>query len=250
MSAWAISGAPASAPKPCTTLNTPSGRPASWAMSASRDAVSGAHSDGLSTTVLPAANAGAIFQVASISGAFHGVMIGDDAGRVVAHVIAVPAGLAVGMVEPLEEVGEEPEVVGDPGHHAAPVRAEQGAVVAGLDDGQVVGAGVDAVGDRVQDRGALGRRQWRPRPGKRFGRPPRRRRPRPRRRRRSRAIGCSSMGEMSVNVSAEATRSPPIQCRVSTVTPSTVAPISWVPAIANPISPSSPDSAIVRAQTY
>ncbi len=64
------------------------------------------------------------------------------------------------------------------------------------------------------------------------------------------AIGCSSMGEMSVKVSAEATRSPPIQCRVSTVTPSTVAPISWASAIANPISPSSPDSAIVRAQTY
>ena len=44
-------------------------------MSASSDAVSGAHSGGLSTTVFPAASAGPIRQVASISGAFHGVMI-------------------------------------------------------------------------------------------------------------------------------------------------------------------------------
>ena len=36
--------------------------------------MSGAHSGGLATTVFPAASAGAIRQVASISGAFHGVM--------------------------------------------------------------------------------------------------------------------------------------------------------------------------------
>ena len=34
----------------------------------------GVHSAGFSTTVLPAASAGPTFQVASISGAFHGVM--------------------------------------------------------------------------------------------------------------------------------------------------------------------------------
>ena len=78
------SGAPASAPMPCTTLNTPAGRPASWAMSASSEAVSGAHSGGLTTTVLPAASAGPIRQVASISGAFHGVMIATTPGRVAA----------------------------------------------------------------------------------------------------------------------------------------------------------------------
>ena len=70
----AVSAAPASSPIPCTTLNAPSGRPASFAMSASIDAVSGAHSGGFSTTALPAASAGATRQVASISGAFHGVM--------------------------------------------------------------------------------------------------------------------------------------------------------------------------------
>ena len=43
-------------------------------MSASSDAVSGVHSAGFNTTVQPDARAGAIFHVASISGAFHGVI--------------------------------------------------------------------------------------------------------------------------------------------------------------------------------
>ena len=43
-------------------------------MSASRLAVSGARSGGLATTVFPAASVGAIRQVASMSGAFHGVI--------------------------------------------------------------------------------------------------------------------------------------------------------------------------------
>ena len=75
MPGCAVSGAPAWAPVPWTTLNTPSGRPAFLVMSASSDAVSGAHSGGLATTVLPAASAGPIRQVASISGAFQGVMM-------------------------------------------------------------------------------------------------------------------------------------------------------------------------------
>ena len=75
MPGWPLSAAPASGPSPCTTLNTPGGRPASAVMSASSEAVSGAHSGGLATTVLPAARAGPMRQVASISGAFHGVMI-------------------------------------------------------------------------------------------------------------------------------------------------------------------------------
>ena len=47
----------------------------------------------------------------------------------------------------------------DPGHHAAAVRAQQRAVVPGLDPGQVLGPRVDPVGDAAQDRGALGDRQ-------------------------------------------------------------------------------------------
>ncbi len=44
-------------------------------MSAKSDAVSGAHSGGFATTVLPAARAGPMRQVASMSGAFQGVTI-------------------------------------------------------------------------------------------------------------------------------------------------------------------------------
>ena len=40
----------------------------------SNEQLSGDHSAGLSTTVLPAASAGAHFQVDNMNGAFHGVM--------------------------------------------------------------------------------------------------------------------------------------------------------------------------------
>ena len=73
-SGCATSAAPASSPIPCTTLKAPSGIPASRVMSARSEAVSGAHSGGFAITASPAASAGAIRQVASISGAFHGVI--------------------------------------------------------------------------------------------------------------------------------------------------------------------------------
>ena len=52
---------------PVTTLSTPAGRN-SAATSASLSVASGVVSDGLSTTVLPAAIAGATFQTAMLSG--------------------------------------------------------------------------------------------------------------------------------------------------------------------------------------
>ena len=68
------SALPAVCPKPGTTLNTPSGRPASTASSATRSAVSGDFSDGLSTSELPLASTGPIFHDAMSSGKFHGTM--------------------------------------------------------------------------------------------------------------------------------------------------------------------------------
>ena len=55
-------------------MNTPSGRPASRASPASRSAVSGVTSAGLSTTVLPAASAGANPHPAIGIGKFHGTI--------------------------------------------------------------------------------------------------------------------------------------------------------------------------------
>ena len=63
---WATRARPVSR-SPHTTLSTPGGRN-SWHSSASRVELAGVVSDGLSTTVLPAASAGAIFQIIISSG--------------------------------------------------------------------------------------------------------------------------------------------------------------------------------------
>ena len=60
--------APIVGPSPGTTLITPAGKPTSFASSASRSADSGVAASGLSTTVQPAASAGASFHVVIISG--------------------------------------------------------------------------------------------------------------------------------------------------------------------------------------
>ena len=58
-----------------TTLTTPSGKPASSNSLANSSIDAEVNSDGLITTVQPAASAGASFQLVSVSGEFHGVMI-------------------------------------------------------------------------------------------------------------------------------------------------------------------------------
>ena len=63
---WSTSSLPVSR-SPQTTLSTPGGSTSS-AISASSTVVSGVVSDGLSTTVLPAAMPGASFHTAIISG--------------------------------------------------------------------------------------------------------------------------------------------------------------------------------------
>jgi hypothetical protein len=65
---------PAVGPKPGTTLNTPGGRPAASASSPSRSALSGDFSEGLSTSELPAASTGPIFQAAISMGKFQGTI--------------------------------------------------------------------------------------------------------------------------------------------------------------------------------
>jgi hypothetical protein len=55
-------------------LTTPGGMPTSAISSAIRSVESGVISAGLSTTVFPAASAGAIFQLVNMSGKFHGTI--------------------------------------------------------------------------------------------------------------------------------------------------------------------------------
>src|SRR5262245_3097325 len=73
-SGWSTSACPAVEPNPVTTFTTPGGKSASSTSCASRNAVSGASSAGLSTTVQPAASAGPILFTAMRNGAFHGVI--------------------------------------------------------------------------------------------------------------------------------------------------------------------------------
>src|SRR5215470_9321184 len=69
---WVSSASTASLP-PCTTLNTPSGNPASASSSASLTDADGSFSDGLSTKVLPAAIAIGNIHIGTIAGKLKGV---------------------------------------------------------------------------------------------------------------------------------------------------------------------------------
>ncbi|OIR00850.1 hypothetical protein GALL_169860 [mine drainage metagenome] len=60
-SGWRTSASPSVGPRPVTRLKTPGGNPAASITSARMKALSGATSEGLSTTVQPAASAGATF---------------------------------------------------------------------------------------------------------------------------------------------------------------------------------------------
>ena len=59
---------------PLTTLNTPAGRPASIASSASLSGESGACSAGFNTSVQAVASTGPSFQIARPIGPFHGLI--------------------------------------------------------------------------------------------------------------------------------------------------------------------------------
>ena len=74
MPGWRVRASPVTAPEPWTTLRIPAGTPAATASSARRTSEKGVISDGLITTALPAAIAGAIFQDAMTSGKFQGAM--------------------------------------------------------------------------------------------------------------------------------------------------------------------------------
>src|SRR6188768_3179402 len=73
-SGWPDIAAPTTSPVPMTRLNTPAGVPASCITCANSSAVSGDSSLGLSTTVHPAASAGATLAVIWYNGQFHGVI--------------------------------------------------------------------------------------------------------------------------------------------------------------------------------
>ena len=172
------------------------------------------YSDGFHTTVLPAASAGASFQVASSSGEFHGSDGGDDAQRLFArevedaglvdrnHAAFDLVGQAAEIVEPLRDVVELAAHLGD-----------QLAVVGGFDLGEPLGFGRDQVAELAQQRAARGGGELAPFAMEGALRPRRRRGPRrPSSPRGTSAHGFAVNGLIDSNHSPEAgsTHFPPI----------------------------------------
>ena len=114
-------------------------------------------SAGFITTVLPAASAGAIFQLVNISGKFHGTTLPDDADRLAQGVVQEP-GLDRNRLA-LELVGHAAEVAiagGGARHVQRPAVLQRMAGVEGLQARQVLGVGLDQVGQPQQDAAAVG----------------------------------------------------------------------------------------------
>ena len=103
--------------------------------------------------MLPAASAGPTFQVASISGAFQGVIERRHACRIEDHAVVrvrrrrVP----LGDVKALGEIGEEPDVERRAFHHAQPAGFEQRSVVDGFDQRESLDVALDQVGETAEE---------------------------------------------------------------------------------------------------
>ncbi len=161
-SGWATSAAPTSSPMPWTTFSTPGGIPASLARSPSSEHDSGDHSAGLSTAVQPAASAGAVFQVESMNGAFHGRDDHRGARRHPLDAVPRPVGAPVALLVGQREVRVGAEVARAAVDHARAQRAQEHRHVAALDGRELLDVLVDQVGQAVQERRAAGRAQRRP----------------------------------------------------------------------------------------
>ena len=145
------------APSPVTMLTTPGGRPASRQISAKASAVSGVNSAGFSTTVLPAASAGAIFQASISSGKFQGMIWPQTPTGAVARELALdqlgPAGVMV-------------EVAGDQRDVDVARFADRLAVVQRLQHGEEALVLLHLAGERVEIARALMARRAPTRPAK------------------------------------------------------------------------------------
>ncbi len=93
-----ISAVAVVAPGPGSTLNVPSGRPASIRMSAIARAVSGVCDAGFNTAVFPHASAGATFQFAITAGKFHGLI--RTQGPTGSRSVTSRPGGTIGIVSP------------------------------------------------------------------------------------------------------------------------------------------------------
>ena len=127
--------------------------------------LSGVSSAGLSTTVLPAASAGPIFQLQNISGKFQGTIWPTDAERLAQDVVQEARldrdDVALELVGHAAEVAERGR---GPGTSRVAAVADRVAGVEALEPGQLVGLLLDPVGQPEQQ--ATPSRRLHPRPGR------------------------------------------------------------------------------------
>ena len=144
---------------PCTTLNTPSGSPASAHSEASSSDADGSFSDGLSTNVLPQAMASGNIHIGTMAGKLNGVMPATT-----------PTGCLIEYEStPVETFSENPPLsrCGMPQANSTtsrPRATSPAASEATLPCSSVIscaiwlGVGPDELAEREQHRGALGQR--------------------------------------------------------------------------------------------
>src|SRR5687767_14188547 len=99
MPGWSTMAFPTTLPPPGMTFSTPGGRPHSRAYSANFNRESDVFDAGFEMMVLPQARAGAIFQTASMSGKFHGVIAPTTPSG--SRSVYVNALSVIGMVSPV-----------------------------------------------------------------------------------------------------------------------------------------------------
>src|SRR5215208_1404328 len=155
---WRTMPAPAGSPSPVTTFRTPRGK-MSAASSAILRVVSGVCSEGFSTTVLPAARAGPIFQTAIMKGVIPGRYLADDADGLAADHAGVPAHVLAGRLalDVARHPGEETQVVDDV-RQLLPRRRNRLPHIARLQLGQLLRVLFQNVGEPVQHPRPLSRR--------------------------------------------------------------------------------------------
>ena len=143
---------------PSTTFSTPGGR-CSAAISASSAVVAGVVSDGLSTTVLPAASAGPNFQTRHHHRVVPGRHLADDSDGLAANERRVPRQVLAGRLALQQSgcAGEEPYLV----HHRADLFAQgQGRSACPCSRSparQLLAVGLDGVGELEQGELTLAR---------------------------------------------------------------------------------------------
>ena len=172
-SGWSSNASTASL-SPCTTLNTPSGRPACFHSSARNSAADGSFSLGLRTNALPQAIAFAAIQSGTIAGKLNGVMPATTPSGCRIEYTSTPVA-ACSLKPPLSSCGtpqanstfSRPRAISPRGV------GEHLAVLGGDDRGEFVGVRGEQLAECEQHRGAARQRRlaplaaaarrWRPR---------------------------------------------------------------------------------------